>query len=249
MKTQERKDRIYVLKSKATPLSYMLKIRNSRRSPLMHFDEAKGVNRALRYSPNQKTPFEDDQDDNIILEPVIFEDGFLRVTKNNTVLQWFLSLHPGLDREFEEVNTEKDASKEVEVMDMKLNAAISARELSLDMIESIARVLLGSRADKMSTAEIKRDVRIYADQNPMEFLDMIDDPELEVQDLAQQFISKGLLSLRNSNRDVYFNLKSNKKRMITVPFGEEPAAAISAYFKSNDGIEIMNKLEKVLVAL
>tara|TARA_R110002110_G_scaffold153422_5_gene346808 strand:- start:178 stop:924 length:747 start_codon:yes stop_codon:yes gene_type:complete len=246
MKTKERKDRIYILKSKATPLSYMLKTRNSRRSPLMYFDEDKAINRALRYSPNQKSPFEDDQDDNVIVEPVVFEDGFLRVTKNNTVLQWFLSIHPGLGKEFEELNTEKDASKDVEIMDIKLDAAVAARELSLDMTESIARILLGTTADSMSTAEIKRDVRIYADQYPLEFLEMIDNPELEVKDLTQQLISKGLLSLRNSNRDVYFNLKNNKKRMLTVPFGEDPKSAVAAYFKSNEGIEVMEMLEKAL---
>ena len=131
-------------------------------------------------------------------------------------------------------------------MDIKLDAAVAARELSLDMTESIARILLGTTADSMSTAEIKRDVRIYADQYPLEFLEMIDNPELEVKDLTQQLISKGLLSLRNSNRDVYFNLKNNKKRMLTVPFGEDPKSAVAAYFKSNEGIEVMEMLEKAL---
>ena len=49
----------------------MLNSRNTRRSPLLYFDEEKGVNRPLRYARNQKTPFEDDQDDNIILEPIV----------------------------------------------------------------------------------------------------------------------------------------------------------------------------------
>ena len=70
------KDRIYILKTKTTPLSFMLASRNTGRHPLMHFDEEKQVNRALRYARNQKSPFEDEQDDNAILEPVVFEDGF-----------------------------------------------------------------------------------------------------------------------------------------------------------------------------
>ena len=67
----QRKDRVYILKSHSTPLSFMLNSRNTRRSPLLYFDEEKGVNRPLRYARNQKTPFEDDQDDNIILEPIV----------------------------------------------------------------------------------------------------------------------------------------------------------------------------------
>ncbi len=70
------KDRVYVLKSDSTPLSFMLASRNTRRFPLMYFDEEKGVNRSLRYARNQKTPFEDEQDDNAILEPVVLRTVF-----------------------------------------------------------------------------------------------------------------------------------------------------------------------------
>ena len=55
-----------------------------RRFPLLWFDEEKGENRALRYARNQKSPFEDEQDGNAIVEPVIFEDGFLRVPRSKS---------------------------------------------------------------------------------------------------------------------------------------------------------------------
>jgi len=212
------KDRIYILKTKTTPLSFMLASRNTGRHPLMHFDEEKQVNRALRYARNQKSPFEDEQDDNAILEPVVFEDGFLTVPKNNPVLQWFLSLHPGFGKIFEEVNTERDAADDVESMDIELDAEIAAKEMSIEMAESIARVLMGSRADRLSSAELKRDVRLYARNNPVEFLEML----------------------------VYFNLKDNKKKMMTVPFGEEPVSALAAYLQTDEGIEVMKMLEKKL---
>ena len=38
-------DKVYKLKGKFTPLSYILPSKNTRRSPLMHWDEDKG-NRA-----------------------------------------------------------------------------------------------------------------------------------------------------------------------------------------------------------
>ncbi|NCX26843.1 MAG: GNAT family N-acetyltransferase, partial [Burkholderiaceae bacterium] len=40
---------------------------------LYHFDGK--TNRALRYARNQKSPFEDEQDGNFILEPIVFENG------------------------------------------------------------------------------------------------------------------------------------------------------------------------------
>jgi hypothetical protein len=242
----QRKDRIYVLKSQATPLSFMLNSRNTRRSPLLYFDEEKGVNRPLRYARNQKTPFEDDQDDNVILEPIVFEDGFLRVPKNNPVLQWFLSLHPGFGSIFEELDTEKDAAQDVYNMDVELDAEVAARDMSIDTAESVARVILGNGVDRMTSAEIKRDVRLYARRNPVEFLEMLDDPMVKLQSLAQKCLDSGLLKTKNKGRDIYFNFKDNKKKMMTVPFEEKPVSALAAYFKTDDGIEIMDVLEKKL---
>ena len=97
-------DKTYRLKREAAPLTFMLASHNTKRKPLLYFDEDSGTNRALRYARNQKSPFEDEQDGNAILEPVIFEDGMLHVPKNNQVLQEFLYYHPSRDSIYEEVN-------------------------------------------------------------------------------------------------------------------------------------------------
>ena len=102
----------YRLKNDRQPLSYMLASRHSSRSPLLHFDDEKGINKPLRYARNQKSPFEDEQDGNAILEPVVFEDGLLFVEATNQVLQHFLALHPQNGMLFEEIDAEKDASEE-----------------------------------------------------------------------------------------------------------------------------------------
>ena len=102
-KTQNYTSKSYRLKNNRTPLAYMLSSHHSKRTNLLHFDEATGENRALRYARNQKSPFEDEQDGNVIMEPIIFEDGLLHVPKQNQVLQYFLSLHPGNGSIFEEL--------------------------------------------------------------------------------------------------------------------------------------------------
>ena len=113
MKNKTFVDKVYKLTRNAAPLSFMLPTRHSRRFPLLYFDEVQGTNRTLRYARNQKSPFEDEQDGNIVMEPVIFEDGFLRVPKDNPVLQEFLHYHPLNGKKFVEVNEEKDATDEV----------------------------------------------------------------------------------------------------------------------------------------
>ena len=83
-------DKAYRLLLRQIPLTYMLASRHTNRSPLLWFDEEKGVNRPLRYARNQKSPFEDEQDGNAVLEPVMFEDGMLSVPRTNQALQKFL---------------------------------------------------------------------------------------------------------------------------------------------------------------
>ena len=237
-------DKMYILNRKSAPLSFMLASRNSRRKPLLYFDGQS--NRALRYARNQRSPFEDEQDGNAILEPIVFEDGFLFVPKTNPVLQHFLSLHPGYGNIFEEVNNERDAQEEVENLNAEVVALIAARSLDIEMLENICRVMLGSKVDTMTTAELKRDVLVYAKKNPMQFLEMLNDPMLELQSKVAKFFSEGILRTRNNNKDVYFNLPNNKSRMLAVPYGESYTYIVSSYLQSDEGIETLKLLEKHL---
>jgi hypothetical protein len=75
-------DKQYKLTRETAPLSLILASRHTTRFPLLHFDEDTGLNRPLRYARNQNSPFQDEQDDNAIVEPIVFEDGFLHVPKN-----------------------------------------------------------------------------------------------------------------------------------------------------------------------
>lgn len=234
-------DKIYVLKKKNTPLTYMLASRNTHRAALLHFDGTS--QRALRYARNQKSPFEDEQDGNAILEPIIFVDGALSVPGNNPVLQYFLDIHPGNGSVYEEVNTEKDASADIDKLSSELDAQIAARDLSLELLEAVARVLLGSKIEKMSTAELKRDVFVYARNNPRQFLEMLNDPMLQLQNTCAKFFEYDLLRLKNKGRDIYYNLPSNKKKLLTVPFGEESVYILASYLQTDEGIEVLRLLE------
>jgi hypothetical protein len=245
MKKPEIKDRVYVLKDGSPPLSFMLPSRNTKRFPLLHFDEETNTNRALRYARNQKSPFEDEQDGNYILEPIVFEDGALVVQKNNPVLQKFLDLHPAKGDIFEEFDPEKEAAENLEYLNFELDAQIAAREISIDTAMAVLRVMIGSRVENMTSQEIRRDIMVYAKNNPEEFLEMIDDSDLQLRNKAAKYIEMGYLQFRNAQRDIFFNLKDNKRKMMSVPLGEEPINAMAAYFKTQEGIEVEESLNRI----
>ena len=238
--------RQYKLTREAAPLSFMLPTRNSRRFPLMYFDEDTGENRALRYAKNQKSPFEDEQDGNAILEPVIFEDGFLNVGKENQVLQKFMSLHPLNGKRFVEVDKAADAAEIVNTLNLEVDALIEARNLSVDMVENVSRVLFGIDTSRTSTAELRRDILVYAKREPQNFINVLGDPMLKLQANVALFFDKGLLTFRKNKKEVWYNTTSNKTRMLTVPYNEDPMFIVASYLQTDEGVEELKMLEKLL---
>ena len=155
-------DKSYKLTRETAPLSLILASRHTNRFPLLHFDEDTGINRPLRYARNQNSPFQDEQDDNAILEPIVFEDGFLYVPKNNQVLQQFLALHPGNGRIFVEINKAKEAAEIVSDLNTEVDALIEARQLDVEQVENVARVLFQRDVTTVTTSELRRDILIFA---------------------------------------------------------------------------------------
>lgn len=240
----EPKDRVYLLKGEKQPLSYFIASKDTPRKRLLYYDEENNVSRPLRYARNSNSPFMDEQDKNVILEPVVFEDGVLRVPKTNPVLQEFLHYHPENGIEFYEFDGEKDAQDDVDFMYNELDAQLMARDMDFGMMEAVAHVLLGGRVSKMKSAEIKRDIMLYAKRYPQDFMEAVNDPSLRVNNIASRAISDGYLSLRNKNKDIFFNLKENKKKLMTVPFGEDPVYVLASYLQSNDGLELFKFLDE-----
>ena len=121
----------YKLTRKNPGLSLTLASRHTRRYPLLYFDEETGTNKSLRYARNQNSPFIDEQDGNAILEPIVFENGFLTVQKENQNLQRFLALHPGNGRTFVEIDKKKDAQGKNHTFNLN-NISFSEQNESLE---------------------------------------------------------------------------------------------------------------------
>jgi hypothetical protein len=235
-------DKVYKLKT-GNPLSYTLSSRNHPRFPLMWFDEKNKQNRALRYSVNQKSPFEDEQDGNAIVEPIIFEDGFLSVPRTNPVLQEFLHYHPLNGIIFSEIDDEKEASDEVADLDIEIDALVEARKLSLEQIETLTRVMFGKDPSTISTAELKRDLLVFAKNDPRGFLTTLNDPELQYQSKIRLFFENKLLTLRNNDKEVWFSTPTNRKKMVSIPFGEDPYDVAGHFLSSDEGLDALKMLE------
>ena len=236
----EIKDRTYYLKGHRKPLSYSIKSAN-----IYWFDEQKGFERELKYCENQQTPFVDEMKGDQRLAHIVFRSGALFVPKNKTVLQKMLSLyHPHKDKLYYEWQPAKKAEETVDLLNEQVDALIAARSLDIDMAEAIMRVEVGSKVDKMSSSELKRDLLVFARKNPKLFLELADDENVMLRNFGIKAVENGILRLSSDQR--YFMWGSNGRKLMTIPFDEHPYTALAHWFKTDEGMEIFTNIEKRL---
>jgi len=238
--TWEIKDRFYLLKGNDKPLSKLLK-----GCDIHWFDEEKGYERELKYCSNQRTCFVDEMVGDQRLEHIIFRNGVLNVPKNKTVLQKLLSLyHPQKDKIFYEHKPAAIAASEIDVLEMEIEALNAAQNLDIDMAEAVMRVEIGSKVSEMSSKELKRDLLLYAKRNPGLFLELVNDDNVQLRNFGIKATEMGILKLSSDQRT--FSWGSNDRKLMNVPFDEHPYSALAAWFKTDEGMEIYQNIEKRL---
>jgi hypothetical protein len=236
----ELKDRVYYLKGNKKPLSRSIKSAN-----IYYFDEEKGYERELKYCQNQKTPFVDEMKGDQRLEHIIFRSGNLFVPKEKTVLQKLLSLyHPHKDSLFYEYKPAMIAAEEIDVLEQQVEALVAARNVDIDMAEAIMRVEVGSKVSGLSSKELRRDLLIFARNNPKLFLELADDENVMLRNFGIKAVEEGILRLSSDQRNFLWG--SNGRKLMVIPFDEHPYTALAHWFKTDEGMEIYSNIEKRL---
>ena len=236
----EIKDRVYYIKGRKKPLSQMIRSAN-----VYWFDENKGYERELKYCENQQTCFVDEMKGDQRLSHIIFRNGALHVAKEKTVLQKLLSLyHPEANTTYYEWKPVDNAINEIDVLEMEIEALNAAQNLDIDMVEAVMRVEIGSGVSNMSSKELKRDLLLYAKRNPELFLELVNDDNVALRNFGIKATEMGILKLSSDQRT--FSWGSNDRKLMNVPFDEHPYSALSAWFKTDEGMEIYSNIEKRL---
>jgi len=236
----EIKDRMYYLKNGKRPLS-----RSIKSTGIFYFDEEKGYERELKYCQNQRTPFVDEMKGDQRLEHIVFRSGSIYVPKEKTVLQKLLSLyHPDKDVMYEEYKPAAIAADEIDVLNIQVDALIAARNIDIDMAEAIMRVEKGSEVSELSSKELKRDLLVFARNNPKLFLELADDENVMLRNFGIKGVENGILRLSSDQRNFLWG--SNGRKLMVIPFDEHPYTALAHWFKTDEGMEIYSNIEKRL---
>jgi len=236
----EIKDRMYYLLGDKKPLSRSIKT-----AGIYYFDNEKGYERELKYCQNQKSSFVDEMKGDQRLEHIVFRSGNLYVPKEKTTLQKLLSLyHPHEGKIYKEFKPAEKAADEIEVLNMEVDALIAARNVDIDMAEAIMRVEKGSSVSELSSKELKRDLLVFARNNPKLFLELADDDNVMLRNFGIKAVEAGILRLSSDQRNFIWG--SNGRKVMIVPFDEHPYTALAHWFKTDEGMEIYSNIEKRL---
>ena len=243
--TWEIKDRTYIIADSHAGLTYTLQSRHSVRYPLLWFNQETGEQEELRYATNQNSPLVSEQKGQSTLGHIMFENGVLNVPKEKQNLQKLLSIyHPALNKKYTEFNAVAIAEDTLDDLELEVQAMNAAFDMDIDMAEAIVRVEVGSRVNKMSSKEIKRDLLLLARKNPALFLDLANDENVPLRNLAIRASEVGIIKLSQDQRT--FTWGENGRKLMTVPFDENPYSAMAAFFKTDEGVEIFKAIEKKL---
>jgi len=243
--TWEIKDRLYTLKSNKRPLVFTIPSRHTAKRPLLWFDEEKGYQRELKYATNQRSPFTDEQKGTATLGRIVLRDGALRVPKENQVLQKLLSLyHPYKDELYEEYKPVQQAANQLDWIEAEIEALNLAKALSIDELEAVLRVEFGNQVNQLSSSELKRDGLLFAKKKPLLFIELANDENVQLRNFGIKATEARIIKLSPDQRT--FTYGDNNRKLMTIPFDENPYSALAAWFKTDDGVEVYKAIEKRL---
>jgi hypothetical protein len=137
-----------------------------------------------------------------------------------------------------------EAVNELDYLELEIEALNAANSMEVDQSEAILRVEQGSNVSKMTSKQIKRDILIFAKRNPALFIELANDENVTLRNFAIKACEANILSLSSDQRT--FNWASNGRKLMNVPFDENPYTAMAAWLKTDEGVEVYKSIEKKL---
>ena len=187
----------------------------------------------------------DEQKGQSTLGRIVFRDGRLYVPKEQQNLQKLLSLyHPLRNKYFSEDKPREQAMNEVEYINYEIEALLAAKEMGVEGLEAILRVEFGERVDLLSSSELKRDGLVFAKRNPILFLQLANDENVELRNIGIKAVQQGIISLSQDQRT--FSYGETGRKLMTVPFDEHPYSALAVFFKTDEGMDVYKHIIKKL---
>lgn len=211
------------------------------------YDRETGYNRAIRYCPNERSIFADQQSANAIKSDVVFRDGMLAVGPEKPNLAAFLDAHPdnlanggGI---FRLLDTERKIEVELDSEFLVHDAVAMVREKSIDELIPVA-LSLGLDTDR-NVKEIRYDLLREAKARPRQFIELFDNPIVKTRSVVMQAVDFQIL---NSKKDGMYWFDSNSL-IVSTPAGLDSTEIMTQFCMTDKGSPVFEKLKEELSRL
>jgi hypothetical protein len=166
--------------------------------------------------------------------------------ENRQFYKNYLSLyHPGRRHVYVlRIQPSAIAAEEIDILEQQVEALVAAKNIDIDMAEAIMRVEVGSKVSGLSSKELRRDLLIFARNNPKLFLELADDENVMLRNFGIRAVEAGILRLSSDQRNFLWG--NNGRKLMIIPFDEHPYTALAHWFKTDEGMEIYSNIEKRL---
>ena len=84
---------------------------------------------------------------------------------------------------------------------------------------------------------------MFAKKDPELFLEVSKDEDIKLRNLANRAVERGIIELTDDNTIFRF---ANGKKIMQVPFDQNPYGALAQYFKTDPGVDLMKSITKKL---
>jgi hypothetical protein len=83
-----------------------------------------------------------------------------------------------------------------------------------------------------------------AKNNPNLFLTLASDENVGLRNVGIVAQEQGIIKLSQDQREFLWG--TNDRKLMTIPFDENPYSALAAWFKSDEGVEVYKTIQKKL---
>jgi hypothetical protein len=85
---------------------------------------------------------------------------------------------------------------------------------------------------------------LFAKNDPVLFIELASDENVTLRNFGIRATEAKILNLSQDQRT--FTWASNGRKLMNVPFDENPYSALAAWFKTDEGVEVYKSIQKKL---
>jgi hypothetical protein len=174
----------------------------------------------IRYCDNQSSIWVNEQEGVVSKGQVYFQDGILDASKQEATLLEFIFRHRDYGSQFSLVDPEGDALRELAEMKVSQEAVSKAWDTKFVILKQLA-LALGQPHDSEPTC--RKAMVDYATANSQDFLDMFDDPIVEIVANINRGLQGSLLIIGDNGLKWH-----DGGRIIVIPTGVSDPIAYAA---------------------